>query len=257
MSAFDWWRSWHGAPTDMKWPVIAARAGVKVGVVNSVAWALMDYASQQKVRGTVAGFDTESYAVYTGFPQSEIDATIQAMTDKGVIVDGKLANWEKRQPKREDDSSERVARLREMKRSVTQCNADVTQDNEKEGDVTFSSLSLSPSVSVLENESVLTDNFDIFQRFVESKGVNLSGAADIAAMNKIVKMGATLKDLENGYSWLIDNNSGKTVRYVSSLVGPTKTAMAKRLQGNGNGSHGANDAPKKPYTDAAGNVVWL
>lgn len=95
MSNLSWWRSWHGAPTDHKWPVIAARSGVKVGIVSAIAWALLDYASQQEDRGSVVGFDPEEYAVYSGFSEDEIRAVIQAMTDKGIIVDGRLTNWEK------------------------------------------------------------------------------------------------------------------------------------------------------------------
>jgi DnaD/phage-associated family protein len=117
---------------DNKWPVIASRAGVKPGVVSAIAWALLDYASQHEPRGTVAEFDTEVYAVYSGFPQAEIDAVIQAMNDKGVIVDGMLANWAKRQPKREDETgTQRVRNWREMKRSVTQSNAVFAQEEIK------------------------------------------------------------------------------------------------------------------------------
>lgn len=123
MAGMAWFRSWHGAPTDHKWAVIAARSGAKVGVVSAVAWALFDYASQHAERGTVDGFDTETYSVYSGFSETEIEAIIKAMTDKGIIVNGRLANWEKRQPKREDDSAERVRKYRELKRTVTQGNA--------------------------------------------------------------------------------------------------------------------------------------
>jgi hypothetical protein len=132
-----WWRSWHGAPMDHKWPVVAARAGVKVGIVSAVAWALIDYASQQPNRGDVTGFDVETYAVYSGFAENEITAVLMAMEAKGVIIDGRLANWEKRQPKREDDSSPRVRKFREKERSVTQCNAteeDTEEDTDTEED---------------------------------------------------------------------------------------------------------------------------
>jgi hypothetical protein len=153
MTPIYWWRSWHGAPIDGKWPVISARSGVKVGIVSAVAWALMDYASQQKERGSVEGFDTEVYAVYSGFSEEEIIAVIKAMTDKKIIVDGMLSKWGKRQPLREDDSKERTAEYRKRKkgdvnkRSVTQCDA------EKES-VTLSSLSISNSLSESVNESI-------------------------------------------------------------------------------------------------------
>jgi len=132
MTAFQWWRSWHGAPTDHKWSVIAMRSGVKVGIVSAIAWALFDYASQHKERGTVDGFDTEMYAVYSGFDETEIVAVIKAMTDKGIIIDGMLTNWMKRQPQREDDSNERVRKWRDMKRKVTQGNAKISTDKDKD-----------------------------------------------------------------------------------------------------------------------------
>lgn len=141
MSAFLWWRSWYGAPMDHKWPVIAARAGVKVGIVSAVAWALLDYAGQHEVRGTVDGFDTEAYAIYSGFEEDDIKAVILAMNDKDVIKDGRLVNWDKRQPKSESEIG-RVTEWREKKQSETNCNAllrDVTKkytdtDSDKDTD---------------------------------------------------------------------------------------------------------------------------
>ena len=79
MTGISWWRSWHGAPTDHKWAVIAARSGVKTGVVIAVAWAMLDYASQQTERGSVTGFDPEEFAIFSGFSEDEIKTVIQAM----------------------------------------------------------------------------------------------------------------------------------------------------------------------------------
>jgi hypothetical protein len=113
----DWFRSWHGAPTDNKWLVIAKKAGVAPGVVSAVVWALFDHASQAGERGSVAGFDVETYAAFSGFDEAQIAAVIAALKDKGVINgDDHLAAWEKRQPKREDDSAVRAKEWRERKR---------------------------------------------------------------------------------------------------------------------------------------------
>lgn len=119
MASEFWWRSWHGAPMDHKWAVIAARAGVKVGVVSAIAWALLDYASQHKERGTVYDFDVETYAVYSGFSEEEVRAVIQAMQDKDIIVDGRFANWEKRQPKSEKEI-QRATEYRQRQANVTE-----------------------------------------------------------------------------------------------------------------------------------------
>jgi hypothetical protein len=139
----DWFRSWHGAPTDNKWLLIAKRAGVTPMMVSAVFWALLDYASQQEERGSVAGFDAETYAMWAGCDETDVIAIVNAMRAKGVITDGeRLAAWEKRQPRREDDSSERVRRYRDKPKddvtqkqvtNVTQCNAcngNVTQCND-------------------------------------------------------------------------------------------------------------------------------
>ncbi len=125
----SWFRSWHGAPTDNKWLVIAAKAKVKPGIVSAVAWALLDHASQADDRGSVKEFDAETYAAFSGFDETDVQSVISAMIAKGVITDeGRLAAWEKRQPKREDETNtERVREFRKRKSvtsdNVTQCNA--------------------------------------------------------------------------------------------------------------------------------------
>lgn len=140
----DWFRSWHGAPTDPKWLLISHRTSVPAATVSAIAWALMDYASQNEDRGSVAGFDAETYAVFGGISEDDVRAVIQAIADKGLIVDGRLTAWEKRQPKREDDSRDRVAALRARQREserygspdddVTHCNAEATQGNAPEAE---------------------------------------------------------------------------------------------------------------------------
>ena len=136
--AFEWFRSWHGAPTDNKWLVIAHRShaeGVTPGMVSALAWALLDYASQHTDRGSVEGFDVETYVVFTGWHEDQIEAILKAMRGKGIITeDNRLAAWEKRQPKREDPTAaERQARHRDAQR-----NASVTRDNNVTDEVTQS-----------------------------------------------------------------------------------------------------------------------
>jgi hypothetical protein len=227
MSSLSWWRSWHGAPTDHKWAVISARSGVKVGIVSAIAWALLDYASQQPDRGSMAGFDTEEYAVYSGFEEVEIVAVIQAMNDKGIIKDGRLTNWEKRQPKREDDSAERVRKFRAEKRNVTQGNAperESESDTESEEDKEKEREESKPQAA-----SPLSP-FDAIKDAIESRGIMLSGEADIKTVTELVKDGVTPEDILAGMQWKAANNGGKAIRYLSAIVGPVKTAKAKRVQ---------------------------
>ncbi len=108
----DWFRSWHGAPTDLKWRVVAKRANVAPGVVSAIVWALFDYASQNEDRGCVIGFDFETYAEFSGFDEDQVRTVYAALEGKEIIIAGRLARWEKRQPKREDNSTQRVAKSR-------------------------------------------------------------------------------------------------------------------------------------------------
>ena len=239
MTTIQWWRSWHGAPMDNKWPVIALRSGVKVGIVSAIAWALMDYASQHKERGSIEGFDTEVYAVYSGFTEDEIKAVIKAMEDKGIISDNHLTNWEKRQPQREDNSAERVTQWREKQRSVTQSNAEKMQE-ERRGD------------SDKDTDTEEIDASPAFEK-IRSHIEQLTGLPaipqSIEAIDKIVAMGATPEDVTAGYDWV---RGKKVFQYYDQLVGPTKTAMSQRLGGNG---RSIDKYPDEPWLEHNGKRV--
>jgi hypothetical protein len=244
MSSLSWWRSWNGAPTDHKWAVIAKRSGVKVGIVSAIAWALMDYASQNKDRGSIKGFDVETYSVYSGFEEKEIESVISAMEDKEMIVDGKFYNWEKRQPKREDDSSERVAHFRQMKRNVTQCNApDKDTDKETESEteseseterdsaraqepIEFLSGTLKPLQEMLGTND--PDPFDLLQAEIEGVIGLPQGADAVKAIQEFLSIGAEVCDIREAADWYRSN--GKTIHSARSLIGPVRTAVMKRKQ---------------------------
>lgn len=132
----DWYRSWHGAPTDPKWMLIARKANTLPGIVSAVFWALLDHASQQADRGCVKSFDAETYAVYSGFDLEDIERILAVMGEKGIITDGRLAAWDKRQPQREDNSANRTAAYRERKRAVTHGDASVTHGDAAKRNVT-------------------------------------------------------------------------------------------------------------------------
>jgi hypothetical protein len=94
------------------------------GMVSAVVWALFDCASQAEQRGNVEGFDIETYSMFSGFSEAAVSAIVEELKQKSIIISGCLSAWEKRQPKREDNSTERVrAHRNAMKRNETQCNA--------------------------------------------------------------------------------------------------------------------------------------
>lgn len=144
----DWFRSWHGAPTDPKWLGIAKRAAVAPGIAVAVAWALMDRASQAADRGSIDGYDAEGLAYFYGCEPENVEAIIAAMVDKGMITDGRFTSWDKRQPNREDGSAERAKAWRERRR--TQANAEKRPDTETDTDP--SEDASAPEVEILFDE---------------------------------------------------------------------------------------------------------
>lgn len=133
-----WWRSWHGAPTDAKWGVVAAAVGCKAAEVAALVWALLDHASQANPRGSIAGFNLRVYAFASGTAVEVARLILDELhaEDIGVLEGEAFSNWVKRQPRREDDSSERVRRHRNgAKRDVTHGNA---PDTESETDTEYS-----------------------------------------------------------------------------------------------------------------------
>lgn len=119
----DWFRSWHGAPTDLKWSSVSKRAGVATGSVVGVVWALLDRASQAENRGSIEGYDAEALGDFMGLTESEVESIVEALHQKGVLEKNVFTQWAKRQPKREDASTERVRNHREQKKNETLRNA--------------------------------------------------------------------------------------------------------------------------------------
>lgn len=135
----DWYKCWHGAATDIKWPAVAkiatdvrtlcdmSRTSVTIGTssVMAVTWALMDHASRHIVRGNVTGFDVESFAIFSGLPEDEIRAVIMALEKKNVIKDNAFVNWAKHQSS-SDAERKRKERARKKDAVMSHDVTDVT-----------------------------------------------------------------------------------------------------------------------------------
>lgn len=129
----QWFRSWHGAPTDPKWRLIAKKAEVPTSLVVAFMWALMDRASQSEDRGSFAGVDLEVIADYLDCDCNALQRIATQCNARNVACNGRFVAWEKHQPKREDDTSTERNRLwREKQKNpqkpgeikdATQCNA--------------------------------------------------------------------------------------------------------------------------------------
>ena len=140
-----WFRWWNGAFNDAKFGLVALRAKRSVPDVLAVWIALLEHAAQAADRGAIDDCRPEEIAWHLRIEDSAVESIIAAMTDRGMIKDGRIEAWERRQPAREDavnagskPVSQRVSEHRERNRKeresarnadVTQCNAGVTPQN--------------------------------------------------------------------------------------------------------------------------------
>lgn len=113
----EWFRWYHGTVADPKFTVIARRSRQPRHVVIACWSAILEHASARTDRGSMADIDHEEIAASLDLETEQVEAVCQAMMDKGMIVDDRLKNWEKRQPKREDSTgAERKERWRNKKK---------------------------------------------------------------------------------------------------------------------------------------------
>jgi hypothetical protein len=150
----DWFRWWHGTVTDPKFQWVSRRCGLPLAEVIAVWACLLECASTatqgnaDATRGNVASFDCNDYDVLLGLEDGQVEQILTAMKDKKLIVEGRIAGWDGRQPKREDSgnpntgalsSTERSRNYREKKKlEETQRNEvqrDATQGNDRREEI--------------------------------------------------------------------------------------------------------------------------
>lgn len=140
----DWFRWHHGSVSDPKFQLVAKKAGASVAEVIAVWACLLEAASQAERRGHPGEPDFEAMDCALGMQDGTAKAIYERMADRGLFTeDGSLEAWERRQPKREDETAaERKRRQRERdhelavtsgeSRDVTQGHAGVTAGHDRE-----------------------------------------------------------------------------------------------------------------------------
>jgi hypothetical protein len=131
-----WFRWWEGTGTDPKFGVVAKKSGQPVAVVLAVWALLLENASETqcnaKQRGEISGFDFEAVDSLLGIEEGASGKVFAELAAKGMVAGNKIANWGKRQPKKEDPTNtDRSRKHREKdktrgnagQRGETQCNA--------------------------------------------------------------------------------------------------------------------------------------
>lgn len=131
-NGIDWFRWHHGSVTDPKFQLVARRAGCRLPDVIA-AWAfVLEQASASSDRGAYGDLDFESIDLLMGFEDGVTQKIVVAMEARGLLADGQVAAWTKRQVKRErtdDSSTERVKAFREKQRQETPEAGDETPGN--------------------------------------------------------------------------------------------------------------------------------
>ena len=133
----DWFRWWHGSVSDPKFGAICVRAKCSLPEVLAVWVALLECASQAANRGDISDCPHDEIAWTLRIDVDLVKTICEAMEARGLVSQGRIVSWERRQPAREDaveegskTSTERSREHRERKKTdATQCNADATQCN--------------------------------------------------------------------------------------------------------------------------------
>jgi hypothetical protein len=152
-----WFRVWEDMADDPKWGAVGKAARVPPGLVLGLAIKLLTRASTHNERGSIAGYNVDALAYAIGCKAAKVEAMIAGMKMIGVIVDDRFVAWDKRQPKREDNSADRVRAHRERAKSaaaeaVTQRNApEADADTDKKAAAAAPARTAEPMLSGADN----------------------------------------------------------------------------------------------------------
>lgn len=115
----DWFRWHHGSVTDPKFQLVAKKAGARLGDVITVWAFILEKASADADRGTIGPIDFETLDFLLGAEDGTSIRILDAMSARGLIAGSRVAKWEERQPKREDETAaERKRRQREREHQL-------------------------------------------------------------------------------------------------------------------------------------------
>lgn len=125
--AYPWLRLYSDMPNDPKFRTISKVCGHPITWVLSVYIHLLVIASNASERGRTENLSDEDIASALDLEAQHVTEIIAAM--QGRVLDGdRVSGWDKRQPKREDNSAERgrayrAAKKNEAEQMRTQANA--------------------------------------------------------------------------------------------------------------------------------------
>ena len=107
----------HHTGTNPKWRGIAAERGVRPLDVYGIWNLLLEHASRQQDRGSVAQFSAADIAAQYDLEKSDVEAILSEFEARGMIAEGRVANWDWYQ---RDLSTARVQKHREERRAASE-----------------------------------------------------------------------------------------------------------------------------------------
>ncbi len=149
MDRMPWFKWWRGTTADPKFRRLAEEHDLSVATVVGLWAHLLEYASKDENRGSIAGLDM-GLTAYTLMikPPETVETVCNAMKRGGLVTEtGEIAKWMERQAKRENQeptgaSTKRVQALRErQKANANNALAVIDGSNDVETDVTHGTTS--------------------------------------------------------------------------------------------------------------------
>lgn len=94
----EWFRHYHGLCTDPKLHKISRNAKVSRAIIIAAWCAVLEHASQQEIRGDVSDIEPADLAFLIDQKPSVAQRIWDAILASDLIVDGRVAAWEKYAP---------------------------------------------------------------------------------------------------------------------------------------------------------------
>lgn len=160
----DWFRYHHGTQQDAKLSMIAKQIGVKRCEMTAIWDELMDFASRNVTRGHVMSIDLEVIAFAQDVEIEKVKKIYRALEEKGIIINGVLTAWEKRQPKREDEGSaqrQREKRARDKEKKEAKKPRKITLSHDASRNVTTDKIRVD-KIRIDKEENIKKEIFENF-----------------------------------------------------------------------------------------------
>lgn len=136
----DWFRWHHGSVTDPKFQLVARKSKQALASVIAVWAFVLEQASASEDRGMFGSIDGEAIDCLLGLEDGATDAILAAMGERGLVEDGSVSAWEKRQPKRERTDNTNTERSRAYRAKQHQA----AQNSEEQRHATPESVGATP-----------------------------------------------------------------------------------------------------------------